>query len=104
MLICASPKAAKALIDALGATKERSDGSDTPDHDMRVKAGIALLDRLYGKPTQAITTEEGTSVRVDGDVLLLLQKLATVMKPASETPTVTSATMTPNGTLMATVK
>ena len=64
MLGDAAPKAIKALIDALGATKSTAwNGqvydSNIPDHDVRKSAAIALLERKYGKPPQAITGEDG---------------------------------------------
>ncbi len=73
MLECATPKAARAIIDALGA--ERAivvDKSITmvPDTKARLDAATILLDRLYGKPSQAITNEDGSPVRVDAEHLL----------------------------------
>jgi hypothetical protein len=71
MLTAATPDAARRLIDALDAT----DG-DEPDHDMRVKAANAILDRVYGKPTQAIAGEDGEPLRIDIGVVDILKKLA----------------------------
>lgn len=70
MLRAASPRAAKALIDALDAerafvvgTAENQRIETVPDHDMRVKAANALLDRVFGKPTQSLTDEDGSPMR-----------------------------------------
>lgn len=66
-------QAVRALADALEAMKPVvvSDGAaagshveEVPDHDVRIKAAIALLDRGYGRPAQAVTGEDGGPVKV----------------------------------------
>lgn len=67
MLLAAAPKAAKALIEALDANRALVVAEQiayVPDHDMRVKAANALLDRVYGKPSQTITDEDGGPMRL----------------------------------------
>jgi hypothetical protein len=54
LLKAATPRAIKALIDCL----------DDPDGRTRIQAANSLLDRLYGKPSQAITDDEGGPLRV----------------------------------------
>ena len=67
-------EAVYAYIAALQA--ETEDG--LPDHEVRIKAANALLDRGYGRPAQAITGEDGGAVKVDTSAGLLetLKKLA----------------------------
>ncbi len=86
MLEAASPTAVKRLVEALDATKPVvvSAGKDcgsqiehVDDFDMRVKAAEIILSRLYGKPAQAITGDDGGPVRVDLGVVEMLRKLAT---------------------------
>jgi hypothetical protein len=64
----ATPKATQRLIEALDADKPIvvSDGKDSgshieyvPDHDIRLKALEVLYSRQWGKPSQAITGEDG---------------------------------------------
>jgi hypothetical protein len=59
MLKAATPKAIKTLIDCL----------DEPDGRVRIQAANSLLDRLYGKPSQAITDEDGKPLRIGVVVL-----------------------------------
>lgn len=62
MLAAASPHAAKRLIEALDAEKVvhylGQEVGSYIDHDMRTKAALALMERLYGKTPQAIVTED----------------------------------------------
>lgn len=60
LLESAEPKAVKALVDALDAT----DIDGRPDHDLRSRVADRILDRLRGKPAQAITGEDGGPVRM----------------------------------------
>jgi hypothetical protein len=76
MLEAASPTAAKRLIQALDAERaiivghgDSSSVEMVPDFDLRLKAATALLDRLYGKPAQAITGDEGKPLRIGVVVL-----------------------------------
>lgn len=82
MLRCATPAAAKALVDALAAERSIVVGSGdkaevvgVPDHEVRMKAANAILDRLYGKPHQSISGEDGGPIRIDIDLLGTLQRL-----------------------------
>lgn len=40
------------------------------DHETRIKAALALLDRVYGRPRQAteVTGADGGPIRIEGDV------------------------------------
>jgi hypothetical protein len=74
----AAPKAITALINALSADRTFLLGSGddarletAPDHDARIKAANSLLDRLYGKPAQAVTGEDGG--RLEFGVVMLPQ-------------------------------
>lgn len=76
MLEAATPKAAKRLIDALDAERTIVVGSGDAahevslvDHEMRTKAANHIMDRIYGKPAQALTGEDGSPLRV-GVVIL----------------------------------
>ena len=80
MLEAKTEHAAERLIEALDA--ERAvvvpGGRDVPssiemvpDYDMRLKASSALFDRLYGKPSQAITGEDVGPRKVDASAGLL---------------------------------
>lgn len=71
ILAAATPDAARRLIEALDAT----DGT-SPDHEIRIKAANAILDRMYGRPAQAITGEEGGPLRLDVGIVDILRKLA----------------------------
>lgn len=71
MLAAATPAAAQRLIDALDAL----DGSE-PDHDLRIKAANAILDRVYGRPVQAVAGEDGGGIRIDVGIVEILRKLA----------------------------
>src|SRR5262245_28553960 len=71
MLKCATVKAARRAIEALDAertfvvgTGQNSRLETAPDHDMRLKAYNAIFDRLYGKPSQAVTGEDGGPVNL----------------------------------------
>lgn len=64
-------------VDALGAERSLVVGSGefasietAPDHQVRLKAADALLDRAHGRPVQVtqITGAEGPPVRVSADV------------------------------------
>ena len=80
MLECATPHAAKRLIEALDATKivhwQGAEVGEYVDHQMRVTAAEAVLNRLYGKPKQEITGDDGEPVQVSVDLSALLGKLA----------------------------
>lgn len=53
-------RALQALDDALEATKLIGlAGIEVPDHDVRIKAATALLERGYGKPVQEVTGIDG---------------------------------------------
>jgi len=86
MLEAASPDAVKRLVEALDATKpvvvfQGKDAGSTVEHvddfDLRVKAAEIILNRLYGKPAQAITGDDGGPLKVDLGVVDMLRKLAT---------------------------
>ncbi len=69
MFEAATPAAAKRLIEALDAKRTIVVGNgkdaftaEVDDHDIRMKAANAIIDRLYGKPSQAITSDDGRSV------------------------------------------
>lgn len=57
----------EALEDALGVKNETKD---------RITAARELLDRIEGRPVQAITGEDGGPVRVDLGVIDIIKKLA----------------------------
>jgi len=67
-------EAVRALVEALEAKTE--DGA--ANHEVRIKAANALLDRGYGKPAQAVTGEDGGPIKVDSSAGLLeaLKRLA----------------------------
>ncbi len=66
MLEAASPHAAERLIQALDAEKYVGlDARAVPDWKARAVAADALFDRLYGKPAQSITGEDGGPLKVD---------------------------------------
>ena len=66
MLEAATPHAAKRLIEALDAERYVGlDGHAVPDWKARTLAAETLLSRLYGKPAQAITSEDGGPLRID---------------------------------------
>ncbi len=70
MLEAATVHAAGRLIEALDALKYVGiDGHAVPDWKARSMAADALFDRLYGKPAQAITGENGAAISF-GVVLL----------------------------------
>ena len=69
MLVHASPRAAKALINALDAGSP-----DAPDYEIRIKAAKAILDRVYGKPTQPMSGPDGGPLTFD--LTPLLERLA----------------------------
>jgi len=68
MLEAATPKAAQRLIEALDATKtitvwvgkDQQETEQVDDYDLRIKAANAVLDRIHGKPAQAITNDDGS--------------------------------------------
>jgi hypothetical protein len=85
MLEAKTPDAAQRLIDALDADRPVVVGNGphatvemVPDHDTRMKAAEAILNRLYGKPTVAVTGEDGGPLRIGADAttLEMLRKLA----------------------------
>jgi hypothetical protein len=87
MLRAATPKAAQRLVEALDAERPIVVGNGAhaavelhPDCDMRVRAANAILDRLYGKPTQAISGEDKDEIPIGpSDALLeVFKKLAGV--------------------------
>lgn len=61
MLIAATPKAAKRLIEALDAKVvvhyQGEEVGHYVDHAARMQAALAILDRLHGKPVQATELE-----------------------------------------------
>lgn len=66
MLQEGTPKAAQRLIEALDAERPVVVGNGphatmemVPDHDVRLKASEVLFSRLYGKPRQEVTGEDG---------------------------------------------
>lgn len=59
LLKAATPKAIQTLIGCL----------DDDDGRVRIQAANSLLDRLYGKPTQALTDEDGKALRIGVVVL-----------------------------------
>lgn len=73
MLLAATPQAAQRLIDALDAEravvvpggKDAGTVEKVPDFDMRIKAANSILDRVYGKPTVAITGEDGGPLKIE---------------------------------------
>lgn len=74
MLRAATVPAVQALLDALKAHSGKDANGDViPDHDIRVKAANALLDRGIGKAVQAVSIgledEDGNAMRL-GVVLL----------------------------------
>ena len=73
MLAAATPHAAKRLIEALDATLvvhyQGVEVGTYVDQRTRIMAAEALLNRLYGKPPQEITGEDGGPVRL-GVVIL----------------------------------
>jgi hypothetical protein len=73
MLEAATPDAAKRLIEALDATVvEHYLGQEVGtyvDHRTRIMAAEAILNRLHGKPAQAVTDGEGKAVKL-GVVIL----------------------------------
>jgi hypothetical protein len=71
LLAAATPKAAQRLIEALDAID-----LGEPDHEMRVKAANAILDRIYGKPAQAVVGDDGGPLRIDIGVVDILKKLS----------------------------
>lgn len=71
LLADAEPKAIKAYIDGLQATKSAAHegliiASDEPDHAVRKSCADALLNRRLGNPAQAITGEDGGAFKVEG--------------------------------------
>lgn len=65
MLGDAMPKAIKRLIEGLDAMQYVGmDGRAEPHWKERREYAMALLDRRYGKPSQAITGEGGESIAV----------------------------------------
>lgn len=80
LLIDATPKAAKAYIDALDAeriwTDQQGGEHSAPDHGIRVAAATAILDRVCGKPSQAVTGEDGGPIQVDVGIIGVLRRLA----------------------------
>lgn len=83
MLEAATPKAAKTLCDALDANESYVIGvgdsariETAPDYELRVKAANAILDRLYGKPVQAISGEDGGPAVVAVDLAAILERMA----------------------------
>jgi hypothetical protein len=74
MLEAASPHAAERLIQALDAEKYVGlDARAVPDWKARAVAAEALFDRLYGKPAQAITGDDGGPLKID--FLAIAEKL-----------------------------
>lgn len=69
MLLAATPKAAKALVDALEAGGELA-----PDYEIRIKAANAILDRVFGKANQPVSGPDGQPLRFD--ITPLLERLA----------------------------
>ncbi len=80
MLEAATPKAAKRLVEALDAEKvvhwQGVECGTYIDHGMRITAAEAILNRLFGKPRQEVTGEDGAPVAVTVDLAALLGKLA----------------------------
>lgn len=66
MLVEATPKAAKRVIEALDADRPVVVGNGpgarmelVPDHDVRIKAANTIMDRIHGKPAQEISGPDG---------------------------------------------
>jgi cytosine/adenosine deaminase-related metal-dependent hydrolase len=83
MLGDAAPKAIQALIEALEAERtflvgagDNSRLETAPDHDARIKAANALLDRLYGKPAQTVSGDGGGPVHFSVDLIKTVADLA----------------------------
>lgn len=81
----ATMPAAKALVDALQAMRPvvvsegMNRGStivEVPDHDARIKAANAIMDRLYGKPTQEVSGPDGGPIQLEaqGEMLRTIFK------------------------------
>lgn len=68
MLAARTPHAAKRLIEALDAEMvvhyQGDEVGTYVDHRTRIMAAEALMNRLYGKPVQAVAGEDGGPVRV----------------------------------------
>lgn len=70
MLSAAAPKAIKRLIDGLDAIQfVGMEGRPEPHWKERREAALAILDRRYGKPVQAVSGEDGGPLRI-GIVIL----------------------------------
>lgn len=85
ILKAATKPAAEKLVKGLEATKHVTVGfgkeaflEEVPDFDMQVKCANHILDRVAGKPAQAITGEEGGPVEVSGseELIAALKRLA----------------------------
>ena len=71
---CATMKAAKAMTDALDAmypvmNRHGELVGHEPDHPLRLKAAEAIMNRLYGKPTETIQGPDGEAPRLDVNVI-----------------------------------
>jgi hypothetical protein len=75
LLVDATPKAAKAMIDCLDAEFTNEFGTFA-NHDMRLKAANAIMDRICGKPAQQVVGEDGGPIRHDVAIIAVLRKLA----------------------------
>ena len=73
MLEARTTHAAQRLIEALDAMTvvhyKGDEVGEYVDHGMRVMAAEALFNRLYGKPVQAVSGEDGGPVRLGVIVL-----------------------------------
>lgn len=80
MLEAATPKAVQRLVEALDATMvvhhQGVEVGHYVDHDKRLRAVEAILNRLYGKPTQTVTGEDGGAVAIAVDLASMLDRLA----------------------------
>jgi len=65
MLEAATPLAVQRLTEALSAERYVGlDGHAVPDWKARTQAAEVILDRLYGKPPQAVMGEDGSPIRL----------------------------------------
>lgn len=85
MLVEATPKAARRVIEALDAERAVVVGNGPsarvemiPDHDVRIKAYDAIMNRIHGKPSQEITGNDGGPLigSLVPDMMENLKKLA----------------------------
>lgn len=78
MLLCACPRAAKKLIDALEATTPivvNGAVQHVPDFNLQVKAANHILDRIHGKPAQTVSVDSTEPLKLDLTLVEMLKKL-----------------------------